>query len=73
MVSVDGVSEITGKVWKIVAKVGDQLEEGDIVVILESMKMEVPVQAIQAGVVTAILVAEEDAVTEGDTVFTLAT
>ena len=73
MASVDGVSEITGKVWKVVAEVGDRLEEGDIVVILESMKMEVPVQAIQAGVVTAILVAEEGAVTEGDTVFTLAT
>jgi biotin carboxyl carrier protein len=37
--SVDGVSEITGKVWKIVAEVGDRLEEGDIVVILESIKM----------------------------------
>ncbi|MDA0823748.1 MAG: biotin/lipoyl-binding carrier protein [Proteobacteria bacterium] len=73
MATIKGVSEITGKVWKIEAALGDRVEDGDTVVILESMKMEVPVQSQTSGVVTAICVNEGDSVSEGDTVFILDT
>jgi acetyl-CoA carboxylase biotin carboxyl carrier protein len=71
--TIKGVSEITGKVWKIEAALGDRVEDGDTLVILESMKMEVPVQSQTSGVVTAICVNEGDSVSEGDTVFILET
>ena len=58
-------AHITGTVWKIEVKVGDAVAEGQAVVILESMKMEMPVEAPAAGVVTAILVKEGAAVEEG--------
>jgi acetyl-CoA carboxylase biotin carboxyl carrier protein len=58
-------AHITGTVWKIEVKVGDQVEEGSVVAILESMKMEMPVEAEESGVVAKILVKEQDAVTEG--------
>ena len=61
-------SEITGKVWKIEVGIGDRLEEDDPVMILESMKMEIPVLAPAAGTVREILVREEDAVEEGQVV-----
>jgi acetyl-CoA carboxylase biotin carboxyl carrier protein len=59
-------AHITGTVWKIEAKVGDPVEEGDTIVILESMKMEMPVEAPTGGNVTEIRVAEGAAVNEGD-------
>ena len=59
-------AHITGTVWKIECQVGDQISEGDTVVILESMKMEMPVEAEEAGTVTEIAAAEGDAVNEGD-------
>jgi acetyl-CoA carboxylase biotin carboxyl carrier protein len=59
-------AHITGTVWKIEVSVGDQVEEGDTVVILESMKMEMPVEAEDEGTVTEILVKEGQAVSEGD-------
>jgi acetyl-CoA carboxylase biotin carboxyl carrier protein len=59
-------AHITGTVWKIEVGVGDAVEEGDTVVILESMKMEMPVEAEDEGTVTAILVQEGQAVSEGD-------
>jgi acetyl-CoA carboxylase biotin carboxyl carrier protein len=59
-------AHITGTVWKIEVKVGDDVEEGDTVVILESMKMEMPVEAEDEGTVKAILVEEGQAVSEGD-------
>ena len=59
-------SEIAGSVWKIEVAVGDTIEEGDTVVVLESMKMEMPVEAEDEGTVTAILVEEGQAVSEGD-------
>ncbi|MHB1571491.1 MAG: biotin/lipoyl-binding carrier protein [Solirubrobacteraceae bacterium] len=59
-------AHITGTVWKIEVEVGDQVDEGDAVVILESMKMEMPVEAEDAGVVTEILCAEGQSVSEGD-------
>ncbi len=61
-------SEITGKVWQIEASVGQKLAEEDPIIILESMKMEIPVVAPVDGVVKEILVAEGDAVQEGQDV-----
>jgi acetyl-CoA carboxylase biotin carboxyl carrier protein len=59
-------AHITGAVWKIEVAVGDAVAEGDVLVILESMKMEMPVEAEEAGTVSEILVAEGDSVSEGD-------
>ncbi len=64
-------AHITGTVWKIEVKVGDDVEEGDTVVILESMKMEMPVEAEDEGTVREILVSEGQAVSEGDTLVVL--
>jgi len=64
-------AHITGTVWKIEVKVGDQIEEGDTVVILESMKMEMPVEAEDEGTVSEIRCAEGQAVNEGDTLVVL--
>ena len=64
-------AHITGTVWKIEVEVGDTVEEGDAVVILESMKMEMPVEAEDEGTVKEILVAEGQAVSEGDTLVVL--
>ena len=61
----DVEAHITGTVWKIEVKIGDAVAEGDTVAILESMKMEMPVEAEDAGVVDEILVKEGQAVTEG--------
>ena len=60
-------AHITGVVWKIECAVGDLIAEGDIVVVLESMKMEMPVEAEEAGTVTEIRCSEGQAVHEGDT------
>jgi acetyl-CoA carboxylase biotin carboxyl carrier protein len=57
-------SEVTGTVWKVEKAVGDRVEEGDVVMILESMKMEIPVEAEGAGVITAIHVAPQDSIDE---------
>jgi len=59
-------AHITGTVWKIEVKVGDNVSEGDTVVILESMKMEMPVEAEDGGTVKEILCEEGQAVSEGD-------
>ena len=64
-------AHITGTVWKIEVEVGDTVEEGDTVVILESMKMEMPVEAEDEGTVKEIPVAEGQAVSEGDTLVVL--
>ena len=58
-------SEIAGSVWKIEVAVGDTVAEDDPLVILESMKMEIPVVARRAGVVKEILVAEGEPIAEG--------
>lgn len=57
-------SEVTGNVWKIEVKEGDSVAEEDVIMILESMKMEIPVEAPCAGRVAKILVGEKDQVTE---------
>ena len=59
-------AHITGIVWKIEVEVGDSVEEGDTLVILESMKMEMPVEAEDDGVVREIRCEEGQAVSEGD-------
>jgi acetyl-CoA carboxylase biotin carboxyl carrier protein len=67
----DVEAHITGTVWKIEVEVGDSIEEGDTVVILESMKMEMPVEAEDPGVVKQIVVEEGQSVSEGDTLVVL--
>jgi acetyl-CoA carboxylase biotin carboxyl carrier protein len=64
-------AHITGTVWKIEVELGDQVAEGDTVVILESMKMEMPVEAEDTGVVKEITVEEGQSVSEGDTLVVL--
>jgi acetyl-CoA carboxylase biotin carboxyl carrier protein len=68
MALVDVKTEITGNVWKIVAQVGDKLDEEAPILILESMKMEIPVSAPEAGTLREILVSEGQVVTEGTVV-----
>jgi acetyl-CoA carboxylase biotin carboxyl carrier protein len=64
-------AHITGTVWKIEVEVGDSVDEGDTVVILESMKMEMPVEAEDDGVVKEIVCQEGQSVSEGDTLVVL--
>lgn len=59
-------AEMVANVWKIVVREGDAVEEGDTLVILESMKMEIPVEASAGGTVSQIAVAEGSTVQEGD-------
>ena len=59
-------SQITGKVWKIEKKVGASVERGEVILIIESMKMEIPVEAPQDGRVAEIKVTEGQAIEEGD-------
>jgi acetyl-CoA carboxylase biotin carboxyl carrier protein len=65
-------AHITGTIWKIEVKEGDRVAQGQSCVILESMKMEMPVEAPSAGTVEKIHVKEGQAVSEGDTLITLA-
>ncbi len=58
-------AELVGNVWKVEAKAGDQVAAEDVILILESMKMEIPVVAPVAGTVAEILVKEQDVVKEG--------
>lgn len=58
-------SEVTGSVWKIQAAVGDEIEADGTIMVLESMKMEIPVLAPDGGRIIKILVAEGEAVKEG--------
>ncbi|MUV39847.1 Oxaloacetate decarboxylase alpha chain [Lentibacillus sp. JNUCC-1] len=61
-------ASMAGSVWKIVVSEGDQVEEDQDIVILESMKMEIPIPAEDDGTVKAIKVAEGDFVNEGDVI-----
>lgn len=61
-------AEMVANVWKVVVTQGDQVADGDTLVILESMKMEIPVLAEGDGVVAALHVAEGDVVQEGDVI-----
>ena len=61
-------AEMVANVWKVVVGQGDAVEEGDTLVILESMKMEIPVVTESAGTVSELKVAEGDVVQEGDVI-----
>jgi acetyl-CoA carboxylase biotin carboxyl carrier protein len=67
----DVEAHITGTVWKVECQVGQTVNEGDTLVILESMKMEMPVEAEDDGVVREIVVEEGQSVSEGDTLVVL--
>ncbi len=73
MAQVEVKSDVTGTVWKIETKVGDKVSEDDDLMILESMKMEIPVAAPEDGTITEIRVAEEESVAEGQVVAILET
>lgn len=68
MADIEVRSEITGKVWKIEVKPGERVEEDEPILILESMKMEIPVAAPKGGKLIKLLVAEEDPVEEDQVV-----
>jgi acetyl-CoA carboxylase biotin carboxyl carrier protein len=68
MARIEVKSEITGTVWQIKASPGDRVDSGDVLVVIESMKMEIPVITEDAGVVKEILVKEKDPVAEGQVV-----
>ena len=64
-------SEVTGTVWKIETKVGDKVAEGDVLMIIESMKMEIPVLATDDGTIAEFQVEEAEPVAEGQVVVVL--
>lgn len=68
MARIEVKSEITGTVWQLTSKPGDRVESGDTLLVIESMKMEIPVITEDAGVVKEVLVKEKDAVSEGQVV-----
>jgi acetyl-CoA carboxylase biotin carboxyl carrier protein len=59
-------AEMVANVWKVVAAEGDTVSDGDTLVILESMKMEIPVLAESSGTLARLAVAEGDVIQEGD-------
>ena len=65
-------TEVAGTVWKIVAAKGSSLAAGDTILIMESMKMEIPIEAPRAGTLTDLSVAEGDVLNEDDVVALLA-
>ncbi len=67
----DVEAHITGTVWKVECQIGQEVQEGDILLILESMKMEMPVEAEDPGTVKEIACKEGQSVSEGDTLVVL--
>ena len=65
---VDVVAEIAANVWQVPVEVGQRVATGDTIAILESMKMEIPVEAPVAGTVAELRVAPDDQVNEGDVI-----
>ncbi|ECY5634986.1 biotin/lipoyl-binding protein, partial [Salmonella enterica] len=63
---------LAGNIWKVIAAEGQTVAEGDVLLILEAMKMETEIRAAQAGTVRGIAVKSGDAVSVGDTLMTLA-
>ena len=64
-------AEMVANVWKVVATEGDRVEDGDTLVILESMKMEIPVLAEDSGTLAKLHVSEGDVIQEGDLIATI--
>ncbi len=73
MAKLEARSEVSGSIWKIEVALGQKVADGDILVLVESMKMEIPVVAETAGTVASILIAEGEAITEGQSVVILET
>ena len=71
MARIEIESDVTGTVWKIEVEEGASVTEGQTLIILESMKMEIPVLASDDGKVAEIMVDEEDPVSEGQVVVVL--
>ncbi|MCS5677804.1 MAG: acetyl-CoA carboxylase biotin carboxyl carrier protein subunit [Actinomycetota bacterium] len=68
MLSIELESPVTGVIWKVMAAVGTTVAPGDPVVVVESMKTEIPIESTRSGTVAAILVCEGDRVSEDDPV-----
>ena len=66
--SAEVIAEMVANVWKVVVSIGEEVEEGDTICILESMKMEIPVEATAAGKVSKLNVSEGGVVQEGDVI-----
>jgi biotin carboxyl carrier protein len=64
--NIDVESEVQGNVWKVEVTVGDRVAQGDVLIILESMKMEIPVEAPVAGRIVELRVKPEDSVVEDE-------
>ena len=73
MARIELESPVTGVIWKVTAPSGTSVVAGDPVVIVESMKMEIPIEATEVGVVAEVLVSEGDQVSEDDPVALLET
>jgi acetyl-CoA carboxylase biotin carboxyl carrier protein len=71
MARIEIKSEITGTVWEVKTQPGDKVDSGDVLLVIESMKMEIPVITEDAGTVVEILVGKKDAVAEGQVVAVL--
>lgn len=68
MAKIEVKSEITGTVWQVKSQPGDRVEAGDTLIVIESMKMEIPVITEDGGTVKEVLVKEKDPVAEGQVV-----
>lgn len=68
MATINIEAELSGNVWKILVKPGDEVAEGETLLILESMKMEIPMLSTDAGKITEVRVVENDTVSEGTVV-----
>ena len=65
------IAELTATVWKVLVEVGQEIEDGQALIILESMKMEIPVESTSAGRVVELLISEGDSVDEGQHLVTI--
>jgi len=70
-VAVEIEAQIAGSVWKIEKAVGDSVQEEDVILIIESMKMEIPLEAPCGGTVSEIRTAEGESIEEGDVLVVL--
>ena len=68
MATCEAKADVTGSVWKIVTTIGQKVDAGDTIMIVESMKMEIPVIAEEGGTIREFRIAEGDSVAEGQTV-----
>ncbi|HJU23055.1 MAG TPA: biotin/lipoyl-binding carrier protein [Casimicrobiaceae bacterium] len=68
MATCEAKADVTGSVWKIVTAIGQKVDAGDTIMIVESMKMEIPVIAEEGGTIREFRIAEGDSVAEGQTV-----